>query len=469
MKDLSCDTLIIGAGSAGIEAYIAAKAKGATCILVESGPLGTTAQRTGDIPTASLIEAGNCVYQIKHSKDYGINLYGNFDIDTSDVMNSLRAIRAKATTQILSFIYKIPEDLRVIGKASFVDDHNICVDNEVNIKFKTCVIATGAHPVIPFEFTKLGDVLTTKDIFDLDSLPKSLAIFGAGAVGLQIGQALSYLGCDVTIFAKDKLWDITDSNVLNVGSTLLSSKIKLAINSKISTIEKEDNGFGIYFLDNNKKENYLNVEKTLVAHSRAANIEGLNLRNIGVKLNHLGLIDVDLETMQTSIPHIFAAGDVCTSLMSTSLAKIQGTNAGINAATYPYVYVKDNKAKTRVIFTDPPMAIVGLSLAQMLKRSENGNPFITSEYRANDGIFRVKRKEGGILRLYVDEKSRKIMGCEMCIARAESIANFLALAISKGMTCDDLASFPFHYPTAENAIARACESAIRALSRKDSF
>ena len=467
LKKLSCHTLIIGAGSAGLEAYRAASNTGVSCILVESGPLGTTSQRTGDVPASLLMAAAKGVSISKNLDKFGVQALGEQSFDTSDVMNSLRALRARGTTEILSIIYKIPERNRVIGCARFIDTKTVeIIDKDIEITFDTAVIATGSTPAIPFEIGKLGDILTTSELFDLDSIPKSIAVFGSGAEALQLGQALSYLGSDVTVFSKSNFWHFTDESVIQVATDEISSKVKIAFNSLITAIDREDGYYGLYYIDDSNYENYLRVQKVLSVNMRVAKTQGLNLRNIGVNLDHKGFISVDNKTMQTSVNNIFACGNITDEFTSTVDAKYQGFNAGLNAATYPLVNVVAAPYNIKILDTDPPMAIVGLNLENMKKRSDNGHPFIVSESRTNGGLYRIKRATNGIIRLYIDERSHKILGSEMCLEGASHIAQFLLLCIKNGMTCDELAKYPFYNPTFEQILNDVALSATKTLSRK---
>ncbi len=467
MKNISCDTLIIGAGSAGLEAYKAANEKGANCILIESGPLGTTSQRSGDIPAAILMAAAKRVRASSNLDAFGLRLIGEREYDTSEVMNALRAVRARGTTEILSVIYKIPERERIIGRARFVDPYCVeIIDQDLNITFKTAVIATGSTPDIPYEIAKLGDILTTNDIFELDTIPKSLAVFGSGAEALQLGQALSYLGSDVTIFSRSNLWHLTDESVIQVAADEFASKVNIAFNSVITAIERENDSYGLYYIDDSNYENYLKVDKVLAVNTRVARTQGLNLRDIGVRLDKRGFIDIDNTTMQSSVNHIFAAGNITDANISTVQSKAQGRFAGMNAATYPLINVMKERVNLKILDADPSLAIVGMSLESMRDRARRGQSFIVAESHTSSGMYRIQRKVNGIVRLYVDEASHEILGSEMCASGAAHLAQFLSLCIEKKMTCEELACYPFFNPTYEQVLSDVAGNASRTLSRK---
>lgn len=464
---LDCDVLIVGAGSAGLEAYKAASRAGAFCILVEQGPLGTTAQRSADIPVTLLLEAGRTCQEIKKAGAFGINVQGQLKLDTSQVLNSLRAVRARSTADVLSFIYQIPENQRLIGKARFLDSNRVAVNDEYTVSFKCAVIATGSAPVVPFAMSRLGNILTSQDLFEQDRLPSSVAIFGSGLVGVSLGQALSDLGVEVTVFGNGRIWQLTDEQVTAVARELLQDSFSFEVNAEITAIEKTPSGYGIYYLDESHYENYLSASTVLSAVGRRPRLEGLNLREIGMELNQDGGIAVNFRTMQTSVPHIFAAGDVAQTSMSTVRARREGALAGLNAARFPQLKEENGLLPMTLTLTSPGLAVVGLSFEEMKQRARQGHHFVASEVRLNEGRYRVLHREGGIMRLYCDEETHLPLGAEICADKAEHLAHFLNLAFTQQLTAEELSSFAFYHPCPEEAIARVSAAAVRTLCRQE--
>lgn len=468
-KILSCDTIVIGAGSAGIEAYKAATAAGANCILIESGPLGTSAKRTGDTPLSALSFAGKISRARWDLEKYGIKSSMDYGVDTENVLNSVRAVRGKETSEVLSFIYRIPEDHRLIGKASFIDPNTVQVSDSTKVNFKTAVIAPGTMPLIPFElnqYIKTGGVYTISEIFELDHLPNSMAVFGSSGEGLIIGQALAYLGVKVVVFGDRNLWELTDEAVIDVAIDLFKERFDLVLDSCTTAFECNDFGYCIYYMDNSQYENFLNVDSVFSAGARFAKIEGLNLREIGINLTRQGEIIVDNKTLQTSLPHIFAAGDAIDLHMTTSQAKRTGELAGKNAATYPECSPRKQDVHLNILYTDPEVAMVGLTYEQVKQRAKQGQPFVSSEVRTTEGRFRTTHHEGGILRLYCDEETHLILGAEMCMYRASHLAQYLSLVISQKMRVEDVCELNFFNLSYEEVILQACQLAKRTLDRR---
>ena len=364
---LTCDTVVIGAGTAGVEAFKAATDEGVNCVLVESGPLGTSAKRSGDTPISTLMAAGRVSHALVELEKHGIKgLYElGMGLDLDQVLNNVRAVRAKDTSEVLSFIYRIAEEKRLIGKARFLDAHSLMVNESHLVRFKTAVVATGATSIIPYELNQYsaqalaekaaraareqaeltgstpelpypqvatGGVYTPQELFELDHLPNSIAIFGSNREGLQIGQALAYLGVKVVVFGQHHIWKLTDESVIDAAIDAFKDRFDLVLESFTTAIDKYEQGFGIYYLDGTNYENILGVDTILVANVRYPKLEGLNLRSLGVEFERSGCIKIDPKTMQTSTPQIFAAGEVTDLDLTLVNCRNDGRVAGINAA-----------------------------------------------------------------------------------------------------------------------------------------
>lgn len=461
---IDCDTVIIGAGSAGIEAFREASKNGRKCVLIDDGPLGTTAQRSGEIPTSILMSAGLSMHDSHRMNMFGIETHGDIQFDTSDVLNQLRAVRSRSTSRVLSFMYKIPEEQRLHGKARFISAHSLETDDHM-VCFKTAVVCTGASPRVTYEQSRLPGIITTDDFYEQKNLPKSAAVFGSSSVGLQLGQALSYLGVDVMVFGQRRLWELTDDAVLNVAHQMLSARFHLAIDSFITSIEASDDGYSIYYIDESNYENYLKMDAVIAATGRMPNVGGMCLQDIGVKLEKTGCIRVDADTMQTSIPNIFAAGDVAHDRQSTTIAREEGKLAGRNARNYPKLKAADGKVRLDIVYTDPVLAIVGYSLEEMKRRADStGCKFVISDVRLDNSHYWARHEDGGIVSLYTDVNTHTVMGAEICASGADHIAQFLSLVIKTKMSVEELTNFGFYHLSCEGAIAEAAKIALQKLS-----
>ncbi|MBO6257965.1 MAG: FAD-dependent oxidoreductase [Succinivibrio sp.] len=463
-NEIECDTVIIGAGSAGIEAFREASKNGRKCVLIDDGPLGTTAQRSGEIPTSILMSAGLSMHDTRRMNMFGIETHGSIQYDTSGVLNELRAVRARSTSSVLSFMYKIPEELRLRGRARFINQNSLETDDHL-VRFKTAVVCTGASPRVTYEQSRLPGIITTDVFYEQKELPKSAAVFGSSSVGLQLGQALSYLGVDVMVFGQRRLWDLTDDAVLTVAHQMLSARFHLTIDSFITSIEADGDGYSIYYIDESNYENYLKMDAVIAATGRMPNVGGMCLQDIGIRLEKTGCIRVDEGTLQTSLPNIFAAGDVAHDRQSTSIAREEGKLAGKNARNYPQLKSQDGRVRLDIVYTDPVLAIVGHSLDEMKHRADaSGHKFVISEVRLDNGHYWARHEEGGIVSLYTDVDTHTVMGAEICASGADHIAQFLSLIIKTRMPVEELQNFGFYHLSCEGAIAEAAKSAVQKLS-----
>src|SRR4051794_5972906 len=201
MRERDVDVAVIGAGTAGLAAHRAATAAGARAVLIERGPGGTTCARVGCMPSKLLIAAGAAAHAARGTDLFGIRVAG-VTVDGPAVLKRLRAERDRFVASVFEGFDALPDDTRIAGKARFIDARTLIVRDQAKIRFRAAVIATGSSPVVPDPLQKLGErLLTTDTLFEIPDLPDSLAILGAGAVGIEIAQAMVRLGVAVTVIA----------------------------------------------------------------------------------------------------------------------------------------------------------------------------------------------------------------------------------------------------------------------------
>ncbi len=468
IREISCDTAIIGGGTAGLEAYRAAQEGGADCVLVDGGRLGTTAQRSGELPASYLMSSAISAHALKSFHNKGLQI-PDLAIETSGVLGMVRAMRSRATSSVLSFLYRIPEERRLHGMVSFEDPHTFKVGNSARVHFKTAVIATGTEPLVTYEQSQIKNIITTNEFYEQEKLPQSAAVFGSSAVGLQLGQALSYLGVDVTVFGQRMLWRLSDEEVLSSALNQLSSRFNLAVDSFITSIEPEDDGYSIYYIDGGKYENYLHTSEVIAASARIPNIAGLNLQHIGVKLTREGYIKTEPNTMQTSQKHIFAAGSVRGST-STALAEAEGRFAGMNAARPEHLMAMPQSVNIEICYTDPVLAIAGRNFDSMIEwANETGGSFVTAHASFKDTLGSFGVQHGGCIGLYCDKASHQVMGAEICCSDAAHLAQLIAFAIKKGAIAEDLLDFNFAHLSAEEVLSQVASEAVYKLSGRTGY
>ncbi|MCH8308843.1 MAG: FAD-dependent oxidoreductase, partial [Proteobacteria bacterium] len=234
MNNRDVDVAVIGAGSAGMRAFRAARAWTQSVVMIEGGAYGTTCARVGCMPSKLLIAAAESAHAVRQAPEFGVNT-GGVDIDGVAVMDRVRRERDRFVGFVVDTVESLPEEQRIRGMARFLDDHRIQVGDHTIVNAKRIVIATGSTPNYPGSFAELGDRLVVNDdIFEWRDLPKSVAVFGPGAIGLELGQALSRLGVDALMFGLGgRVGPLTDPKVMESAAQAFSAEFYLDADAKV--------------------------------------------------------------------------------------------------------------------------------------------------------------------------------------------------------------------------------------------
>jgi dihydrolipoamide dehydrogenase len=233
MADLTCDVAIIGAGTAGLAAERAARKAGAKTLLFDDRFAGTTCASVGCMPSKLLIAAAHAAYDARKASVFGIQT--NVSVDGRAVMARVRRERDRFVAATLKSIEAIPAGICVKQRASFADTTTLALDDGRKVQAKAVVIATGSIPSVPTPFQKLGDImLTNGTIFELGHLPRSVAVVGAGPLGLELAQALSRLGVETAVFDQgDHLAALHDDEIAKVLQSELGKEFPIRMGVKL--------------------------------------------------------------------------------------------------------------------------------------------------------------------------------------------------------------------------------------------
>ena len=234
MKKLDVEVAIIGTGTAGMTAYRAAKAQGASTVVIEGGHYGTTCARVGCMPSKLLIAAAESAHAMQHSAPFGVHA-GEVRIDGRAVMARVRNERDRFVGFVLESVESFPEEDRLLGHARFTGPHTLVVDDHTEITAARIVIATGSTPLRLPALENVGPgIVTSDDVFYWDDLPKSVAVIGTGVIGLELGQALHRLGVRVKLFARGgSIAHLSDPEVLRSATTVLTEELDIQFQSKV--------------------------------------------------------------------------------------------------------------------------------------------------------------------------------------------------------------------------------------------
>ncbi len=468
MKIAQIDVAIIGAGTAGIAAYRAARTAGATAMLIEAGPNGTTCARVGCMPSKLLIAAADAAHAVRAAPAFGVHHDGVVCIDGRAVMQRVRRERDRFVDIVLRDVERIPETDRLRGHARFVNDHTLDVDGHTRVIAKTVVIATGSRPTRADSFDALGERrIVSDDIFDWQDLPKSVAVIGSGIVGLELGQALHRLGVRVAILGRGGgVGPLGDPEVLACSIAVFKEEFALEPDAHISDIRRDGDRVSIY---RNAPDGVRQVETfdyVLVATGRMPNVQGIGLENTSVKLDFNGVPGYDRTTAQTVNAHgrgsksssIFIAGDASNSIPLLHEAVDEGRIAGRNAARVALgnpVQSGLRRAPISVVFTDPQIGIVGSGF-----RSLQPGSFATGQVNFEEqGRARMMLRNKGLMNVYSETATGRFLGAEMLAPGGEHLAHLLAWALQNRMTIEQMLDMPFYHPVLEEGLRTALHDA----------
>ena len=460
-KQIEADVAIIGSGTAGLAAWRTASKQGKKVVIIEAGPLGTTCARVGCMPSKLLIAAADSAHQVREAPGFGVNPAG-LTIDGKAVMKRLKAERDRFVSLVIDSIDSIPEASRISGHARFKDEHTLLVDDHSEIKASSIVIATGSRASIPEDWQTLGDRLVINDdVFNWDDLPKAVALFGPGVIGLELGQALHRLGVKVWMFGRGgKLGPFTDPDVMDYARQLLEQEFFLDTDARVQRMERSGNQVEIDFLDAEGVTERIVVDYVIAATGRRPNVDTLGLDGLTIKMNNKGVPLVDKATLQSSIAHIFVAGDASNQLPLLHEANDQGRIAGDNAGRFPDIKPGLRHSALSIVFTAPQIAMVGESY-QALQQRATVNPapekgFAIGRVSFEDqGRSRVMRRNQGLLRVYGEPVTGRFLGAEMIAPAAEHLAHLLAWAHQSEMTVAQMLTMPFYHPVVEEGLRTA--------------
>jgi dihydrolipoamide dehydrogenase len=463
MNEISVDVAVIGAGTAGLAAYRAAVGEGKRAVLIEGGAYGTTCARVGCMPSKLLIAAAEAAHAVERWDDFGLRLEGKLRIDGRAVMARVKRERDRFVGFVLDSVENIPPADRVRGHARFLDDHALEIDDGTRVRFGRAVIATGSRPSILPLLRGAGERLVVNDdIFDWDDLPGSVAVFGPGVIGLELGQALSRLGVRVLMFGKGGfVGPFTDPAIRDYAERAFQREFWLDSDADVRAVERTAGGVTIRFVAGGA-ERVETVDYVVAATGRAPNVDRLDLENTSLPRDGRGVPLFDRETMQCGSSRIFVAGDANNDLPLLHEAADEGRIAGQNAARYPDVRRARRRAPLGVVFSDPQLAVVGSRFIDL----PAGATVTGSVSFEDQGRSRVMLRNSGLLHVYADAASGAFLGAEMIGPDAEHLAHLLAWAGQLRLTVGEMLELPFYHPVVEEGLRTALRDASSQLESR---
>ncbi|MCY4757177.1 dihydrolipoyl dehydrogenase [Pelomonas aquatica] len=440
MTSLSCDVAIIGAGTAGMAAYRAARVHTERVLLIEATHYGTTCARVGCMPSKLLIAAADAAQAVREAHRFGVQAEAP-RVDGRAVMQRVRSERDRFVGFVLDTVRGWPEATRLFGRARFTGPNTLDVAGQ-RVEAKSFVIATGSHTRIPAGWReRLGaKLLINEDVFDWQDLPRSLAVYGAGVIGLELALALRRLGVRVRLFARsERVGPLTDPELQALARRLFADELPLTLNAGVP--DPVLDGDQVRIGDER-------FDAMLCAAGREPNLDGLGLQALG-----LGKPQLDRHTGQWGDSHVFIAGDVTDDRPLLHEAADAGRIAGDNAARWPRVHRRPRRAPLAVVFSDPQIALAGASHAEL---TAAGRAFDTGRVSfADQGRSRVMLVNRGGLHVYAERGTGRLLGAEMIGPAAEHLGHLLAWSVQRGDTVQQMLDSPFYHPVVEEGLRTA--------------
>ena len=466
MKTIHTDVAIIGGGTAGMSAFRAARTHTDKVLLIEDNHFGTTCARVGCMPSKLLISAANARHNAEHTDLFGIQVQGEVKTDGKAVMQRVKAERDRFVGFVLSDVNDFPAECKLLGRAKFQDEHTLIVANgeeKTQVVFDRAVIATGSRPAMVSDWLKLGDkLIVNDDVFNWETLPESVAVFGTGVIGLELGQALHRLGVKVYLFGQGGfIGSITDPVVLKKAQDIFNRELEIYFDTQ-NTISLNNQGKVVIEFEHNGEKRHIETDYLLAAIGRTPNTDNIGLENLNIEKNARGVPVADPLTMQTSLPHIFIAGDSSAQVPLLHEAADQGKIAGNNAGAFPNINKGLRRSGVNVIFSEPQIMSAG---ARWVNLKDREDEIVIGEVSFdNQGRSRVMGINSGHMRLYAEKATGRFLGAEMVGPAAEHIAHLLAWAHQAKMTISQMLDMPFYHPVIEEGVRTALRDVAVKLS-----
>ncbi len=434
----SCDIIIIGSGPGGYELAANAVKHNLSTVIIERDQLGGTCLNRGCIPTKALCRSAEVADLVCNASSFGVEV-NEFSLSYSKAVNR----KDEIVEQLRQGVSMLLNGATVVkGEAKFTGENVVEVNGE-SYTAPRIVIATGSKPaMLPIPGAELA--MTSDDVLSLEQLPESICVIGGGVIGVELASILSSFGVKVTIveYCSEILPNFDKEIAKRLRTALSRRGIKVVVSASVTAIRE---GMEVDY-ESKGKTVTLNVDAVLMAVGRRPVIpEGVV--ELGVKTRRRG-IEVN-ERYETSIPGIYAIGDVNGECMLAHAATAQGERilgSEVDVTVVP-----------AAVFTVPECSMVGLTEEQC---REQGIDYIASKvmFRANGKALAMGEVDG-LVKLIVDKESRKILGCHICGPHAADIVQEIALAISSQLTVDAVANTIHAHPTL-GEVVRAAASTI---------
>ena len=456
------DFVAIGGGSAGFNAArVAADMGNKVAVIDGADELGGLCILRGCMPSKTLLYATDVLHLAQHGKTFGLSIpHAKVDMPKlhrrkKEIIGEFAAYRKKAME---SGRYTV---IRAFAK--FLDSHTLLLSDGQKIRGKKFIISTGSKvSTPPLPGLDSTPFWTSDDVLELDHVPESVIVLGGGIVACELSQFLRRIGSRVVLIQRSKniLKDHSPAASEVVQDAFRSEGIDLHTNTKVHQITSSKSGISITF-DSNGKRTTRRAKHLFNALGRNPNSQNLGLENANVAVNPNGRIKTN-PWQQTSAKHIYAGGDVCGPHDVVHLAVAQGELAARHANGSKGLKPINPELLLNVVFTDPPMASIGLTEKQL---SSDKTVYLTADYPFDDhGKSILMEAKRGYVKVIAEPKRGRILGAEIVGPQAGELIHCFSGPIAMRATVFDLLKAPWYHPTLAEILTYPLEDIAEEIS-----
>ncbi|WP_276854997.1 dihydrolipoyl dehydrogenase [Enterocloster lavalensis] len=453
-EELSCEIAVVGAGPGGYEAAIYAAKQGKDVILIEKSKVGGTCLNVGCIPTKAIVNSAEKYHMLSGLEDIGVSC-GQASFDMHRVIGHKNQVVEQLRDGIESLLEA--NGVRLVrGTAAFQGPKELLVSqglNRTTVKAQHVIIATGSRIAdLPIPGIHGRNVLNSTTALDLEEGFDSIAIVGGGVIGMEFAGIYASLGKRVHVLEYEKqILPTTDPDLVEVLTEDLKGQVDIRTGVRVQEIRESENGQCIVAFESGGRTKYLVADKVLVAVGRSANLDGLKLEKAGVELTENKRSIAVNGSMETSVPGIYAIGDVTGKIQLAHAASHQGLVA------VDCILGKDRSMEydfiPSVIFSRVEIATVGRTERE-LKQAGIACNVSRFPFAANGKALTMEEGRG-FVKLIAREEDGKLVGAAVAGPDASNLISVLTLALTNGLTPEAIISTVFPHPTLGEVIHEA--------------
>src|SRR5438132_131362 len=473
------DLVILGSGSTAFAAALHAAELGKSAVMAEFRTVGGTCANRGCLPSKNLIEAARLVYDAAHPRYPGLSPV-HMPVKWAELVAQKDEIIQEYRAHKYESLLDEPERIQIVsGQVALVSDHEVEVQSADGVRRligSQLLIATGSAPSIPHVPGLSGVPYLTSDLLsaaddpwgrELREQPRSLLILGGGYIALELGQMFARFGTEVTLVTRGKsILSGYEPEIAEALTEILQGEgLRIVTGVQVRGVRSEGEGIALSVQLHGSRQT-LSAEKLLVSTGRCPNTQQISLEQAGVVIDSAGAVRVD-HTLRTSVPHIWAAGDVIgretESQMATPVGAHDGKIAAHNALSGEPLQQVDHRVIPRTIFTDPQVAVVGMTDEEAVAAGIACNcNTIPLSVVPRAGAIRDTR---GVIKMVLDGPTRRVVGTSMRGVKPGEAIGEAAMALRFGATTDDFMDLIHVYPTTAEALKLVAISFTKDVNR----